>query len=209
MLRRWLGRRSLTSRLPNRIGEVVRLLLRELMADRPWLVRSALAVRWLWWLAAGCPLAAVGWFLVIGLGGSLMAAMIVGVVIAGAHLAFERVVPRVRTWRLGCRFRRRWPSVWLATIAGRWSAKPAGRELLAAPGLGWFPSAGSTWVSWSVRLRAGSSMQDLVEVADRLAAADRRVERVEVEWRRPTDSVGWLTVSFVDGLEQVEAPQWA
>ena len=170
-----------------------------------WLGRAVLvgrSVRWWWWSLAQWPVTVMTAWVLLWVAPAWLSAVgaVVGVAVdwwAG------RVYPVWASWRMGCRWRRRWPVVWR-----RVTRVPA-TDPVAVPRLGLVPRLGPTLIEWRLRPPAGGKLPDVAALVAELAAADSNVVAVEVDWRRPTDSRGVLRVAFVDELERVEVPSWA
>lgn len=170
--------------------------------------------RWLLWTVMAHPAGFVGALLVLMVGGFWFvgAALVVWALLEGA-LDFRGPV-WYRSWSLGCRFARCWPSLWSAI--GKDAVKVSksdpgvavGRLVCSCPWISMVPNVSGSVVSWQVRAQKGKTLEPLKDAVEAIAASSRRIHDVEVAYGRATASKGILSVSFGDVLADVEAPKW-
>ncbi len=199
----------------------MRGLLIALFGPRPKLAAIGLVARWLFWFAIGHLIPIVAGVLVARSAGpreGLYATAGVEALLFGVGFVFRPV----RTWGQAYRFLRKWPAVY-GTIAHRPTvvdveaptlnkarSRAVGmRPLLAAPWLIPVPRIRGGVVTWRCFPPPGKTFADMALNADSIAAANRTVNQVMVDYRKTTSSTGRLVVIFGDPLTETIKPDWA
>jgi hypothetical protein len=151
----------------------------------------------------------------------LVAFAAVCIVVEITHRVFYRSGCCFIAWREAWRFRRRWPSDWVAVAAKTTRvqaevgtskepiASAALRPVADHPKLSWWPRIEWPVVSWWVGPPPGRSLAALDELSVILAANISRASDIEVDYERENDSHGRLVVSFDDILAEPSSPTWA
>lgn len=129
-----------------------------------------------------------------------------------------RVCRIVFGWRLGWRFRARWPMEWTvastktravqAEVGTTAEATVTIRPVFDAPKLSWWPRIEWPAISWWVSPPPGRTFEQFDAMLDVLASNMANVVSVSLEYERSSSSIGRLTVLFDDPLAEPVLPAY-
>ena len=189
----------------------------------PRLAPVGIRVRWLLHVLVGNPVHTVAaivvavWFRSVP--GLIAFVIVAGLVELWIRIRFESGGWLV-TWRTRWWFRRGFPRWWtdLAAKTRQVQAEVgSSREPIASarlrpvadhPKMSWWVRVDWPVISWWVGPPPGRSFAEFDRNTAILAASVPAAVGVELEYRRETDSVGRLSVAFVDVLDAVRTPEW-
>jgi len=129
-----------------------------------------------------------------------------------------RVARVVFGWRLGWRFRSRWPMSWAvsanktktvqAEVGTTSEATVMIRPVFDAPKMSWWPRIQWPMISWWVSPPPGRTFEQFEAVLDVLASNMANVEAIQLDYERTSSSVGRLSVLFDDALATPTLPEY-
>ncbi len=164
------------------------------------------------WTIIGHPVAVVTIVLWVNLAGMLgvpglptLAVACLIPVVESALLRFGIGPHRLVMWANVVRFRRRWFTVWTATVKARSDHTTQGLGLI--PVLGFLPLFKGSIGYFTVRPPSGQTLEFVAELADALAGQYPRVTQIEVIYERSTSSSGTLQAVF-GNVNPTTSPSW-
>lgn len=207
-----------------RLGLSARVLPRYWSERFPRLAPTGVRLRWLLHVAIGNPIQTATFAIVASffrsIPGLVAVVLVVGLVELWFRLRFDDGGWLV-TWRSAWWFRRNFPRWWtdLAAKTRQVQAEVgSSREPIASarlrpiadhPKMSWWVTIEWPVITWWVGPPPGRSFKQLAQSTTILAASVPAAVGVELEYERETDSIGRLSVAFVDVLDTVRAPEWA
>ena len=200
------------------VASTMRWILKAIAGRWPSAALFATGARWVALFAFGHPVV-----LLAALAAILVDARslpgIAGVALVGiaGEWLLSRSLPAFKVWQFTLWFWRTWPIRW-AEVAGKTGAvqavtggenqqRAASRPVLDAPTI-WPRSLTGSGCLFRCGPPPGRTFSQLAEVAEQLAASDRRIVSVEVDYRSSSASSGLLFAALADPLVNVGEPAW-